>query len=54
MMPMTKHEKRILNYNVLNRWLNDICFRDTNIKDMFQNIGSGMTGEYALDHKGDT
>ena len=54
MMPMTKHEKRILNYNVLNRWLNDICFRDTNIKDMFQNIGSGMTGEYSLDHKGDT
>jgi len=54
MMPMTKHEKRILNYNVLNRWLNDICLRDTNIKDMFQNIGSGMTGEHCLDNKGDT
>jgi hypothetical protein len=54
MMPMTKHEKRILNYNVLNRWLNDICLRDTNIKDMFESIGSGMNGEYSLTNKGDT
>ena len=54
MMPMTKHEKRILNYNPTNRWLNDICLHDINVKDMFKNIGSGMTGEYSLDHKGDT
>ena len=54
MMPMTKHEKRILNYNVLNRWLNNICLHDTNIQDMFETIYKGMTGEYALDHKGDT
>ena len=54
MMPMTKHEKRILNYNPTNRWLNNICLNDINVKDMFNNIGSGMTGEYSLDHKGDT
>ena len=54
MMPMTKHEKRILNYNPTNRWLNDICLHDINVNDMFKNIGSGMTGEYSLDHKGDT
>lgn len=54
MMPMTKHEKRILNYNVNNRWLNQLCLYDTNIKTMFKSIGAGMTGEYSLDHKGDT
>ena len=54
MMPMTKHEKRILNYNENNRWLNQLCLNDINIRDMFKHIGSGMTGEYSLDHKGDT
>jgi len=54
MMPMTKHEKRILNYNEINRWLNQLCLNDINIRDMFNSVGSGMTGEYSLDHKGDT
>lgn len=54
MMAMTKHEKRILNYNENNRWLNTVCLHDTNIKSMFKCIGSGMTQEYDLKHKGDT
>jgi len=54
MMPMTKHEKRILNYNEINRWLNQLCLNDINIRDRFNSVGSGMTGEYSLDHKGDT
>jgi hypothetical protein len=54
MTAMTKHEKRILNYNPVNRWLNQLCLYDTNIRSMFKNIGSGMAGEYSLDHKGDT
>lgn len=53
MMPMTEHEKRILNYNPLNRWLTETCNNDVIMKDMFKTIGS-MGGEYSLDHKGDT
>lgn len=53
MMPMTEHEKRILNYNPLNRWLTEVCNTDVIMKDMFKTIGS-MSGEYSLDHKGDT
>jgi len=54
MMAMTKHEKRILNYNPLNRWLNSVCLNDINLRDMFENIGKGMSSEYALENKGDT
>lgn len=56
MMPMTKHEMRILNYNPLNRWLNELCNNDVIMKeDMFRRIGTGgMGGEYRLDNKGDT
>lgn len=54
MMAMTKHEKRILNYNENNRWLNNVCLHNTNIKSMFKTIGSGMTQEYDIKHKGDT
>ena len=54
MVAMTWHEKRILNYNQNNRWLNELCNYNTNIKSMFTNIGSGMTGEYDLLKKGDT
>lgn len=53
MMPMTAHERRILNYNPLNLWLTNYCNNDLNIKSMFSKIG-GMTGEYDLMHKGDT
>lgn len=53
MEPMTSHERRILNYNPVNRWLNDLFLHDINIRHMFENIG-GMTGEYHLNHKGDT
>ena len=53
MMPMTTHEKRILNYNYLNRWLTDFCNHDTNLKWMFSTVSS-MSGEYHMDNKGDT
>ena len=52
MKAMTKHEKRILNYNETNRWLNETCI-DPNIKIMFKNVKS-MENEYLLDAKGDT
>lgn len=54
MKAMTHHEKRILNYNPINRWLNKLCLKYTNIKHMFANIGAGMSGDYDLDSKGDT
>jgi len=54
MVAMSSHEKRILQYNQNNRWLNELCNHDTNIRSMFTNIGSGMTGEYDLMKKGDT
>lgn len=54
MMPMTEHEKRILNYNPLNRWLNQLCNTDVIIRDMFKTVKTGMNGIYSLDHKGDT
>jgi len=54
MVAMSKHEKRILNYNPLNRWLVSLCNYDPIIESMFKNIGSGMTSEYDLDKKGDT
>ena len=54
MIAMSKHEKRILNYNQTNRWLVDLCNNDVNIRDMFELIGSGMTGDYAMNKKGDT
>jgi len=53
MKAMTKHEKRILNYNEINRWLNDTCVSDVNMKKMFKNVKS-MENEYSLDAKGDT
>ena len=54
MKSMTHHEKRILNYNPFCRWLNKLCLKNTNIKHMFKNIGSGMKGDYDLQKKGDT
>jgi hypothetical protein len=54
MKAMTHHEKRILNYNPINRWLNKLCLKYTNIRHMFANIGAGMSGDYDLDSKGDT
>jgi len=54
MIAMSKHEKRILNYNQTNRWLVDLCNNDVNIRDMFKLIGSGMAGDYAMNKKGDT
>lgn len=54
MKTMTHHEKRILNYNPINRYLNKLCLKYTNIKYMFANIGAGMSGDYNLDSKGDT
>jgi hypothetical protein len=63
MEPMKKHEKRILNYNPLNRWLVTTLSNDVILSDMFgrKNKGAtrtpcftGMGGEYSLDHKGDT
>lgn len=53
MLPMTMHERRILNYNPLNRWLVATCRDDLNIQYMFRSI-NGMSGEYDLDNKGDT
>lgn len=53
MLPMTHHERRILNYNRINRWLTDFCLHDQNMRDMFVNV-QGMSGEYSLDAKGDT
>ena len=53
MMAMTVHEKRILNYNPLNRWLTDLCNYDTNLKWMFSTVSS-MSGDYHIDNKGDT
>lgn len=53
MLPMSHHERRILNYNPINRWLTDFCLHDQNVKDMFANM-QGMSGEYLLDAKGDT
>lgn len=53
MEPMTEHERVILSYNHLNRWLNKQCINDINLRNMFENI-KGMTGEYDLKHKGDT
>ena len=54
MVAMSSHEKRILQYNQNNRWLNELCNHNTNIKSMFKSIGSGMSGEYDLMKKGDT
>jgi len=54
MVAMSGHEKRILQYNQNNRWLNELCNHNTNIKSMFNGIGSGMSGEYDLMKKGDT
>lgn len=55
MVAMSNHEKRILNYNPINRWLVSLCNYDTNIRSMFLSIGSGMTGDYdVLKKKGDT
>jgi len=54
MKAMTIHEKRILNYSSTNRFLVSMCNNDLNIQSMFKTIGSGMTGEYHLDSKGDT
>ena len=54
MVAMSNHEKRILNYNPINRWLVYFCNYDTNIRSMFETIGAGMTGDYSLKHKGDT
>lgn len=53
MMAMTAHEKRILNYNKLNRWLIELCGYDSNMKFMFSTV-SGMTSEYHIENKGDT
>ena len=53
MKAMTKHEKRILNYNETNRWLNETCVSDVNMKRMFKNV-QRMENEYSLDAKGDT
>lgn len=54
MLPMTNHERRILNYNSNNRMLTDFCLHEANLQDYFKNIGSGMTKEYNLNAKGDT
>ena len=53
MEPMTSHERRILNYNPLNRWLNGLFLHDIAIRNMFETI-AGMSGEYDIKHKGDT
>lgn len=53
MEPMTNHERRILNYNPLNRWLNALFLHDIAIRKMFESI-TGMSGEYDIKHKGDT
>jgi len=55
MVAMSEHEKRILNYNPINRWLVNLCNYNTNIRSMFLSIGSGMTGDYDVSKKkGDT
>lgn len=63
MMPMTDHEKRILNYNPLNRWLTTFLHDDVIVADMFGRSKNGIrkptfkgmaSGDYSLNHKGDT
>jgi hypothetical protein len=63
MMPMTDHEKRILNYNPLNRWLTTFLHDDVIVADMFGVRKNGVrkptfkgmsSGDYSLNHKGDT
>lgn len=53
MEPMTNHERRILNYNPINRWIISSVKNEMNLRRLFETI-SGMSGEYSLDHKGDT
>ncbi len=53
MMPMTNHERRILNYNPINRWIIDLCRDDMNLRWTLSKVKQ-MSGEYSLDHKGDT
>ena len=42
MVAMSSHEKRILQYNQNNRWLNELCNHNTNIKSMFKSISSNL------------
>lgn len=53
MLPMTDHEKRILNYNALNRWIVKYCVNNVNLHNILSIVNS-MSGEYSLDSKGDT
>jgi hypothetical protein len=53
--PMTKHEKRMVQYNSLNRMLTEECYHDPVIKKFFQLFKSAFsTGQHDLKHKGDT
>lgn len=54
MMPMTEHERRILNYNPLNRWLTNLCLDDPILGDMLEIMCGRGAGKYSRDHKGDT
>lgn len=49
---MTQHEKRILNYNGNNNFINDLCERDVNISDMLDRVKTKP--QYETIHKGDT
>jgi len=51
---MSRHEKRILNFNINNEFIVDLISHDSNIYDMFRMIKHGMTSDYDLDAKGDT
>lgn len=49
---MTQHEKRILNYNGNNNFINDLCENDTSISDMIARFKGKK--QYDLVNKGDT
>jgi hypothetical protein len=49
---MTRHEKRIINYNGNNNFINDLCERELNISHMLGHVKA--PNQYKTIHKGDT
>lgn len=51
--PMTTHEKRIINFNGNNNWVNEFCDNDTRIADLIDQVSS-VPKHYEPLNKGDT
>jgi hypothetical protein len=51
--PMTTHEKRIINFNGNNNWVNELCDNDRRIADLIDQVSS-VPKHYEPLNKGDT